>query len=155
MTADRLITAKVDLASTAAAVLAFTQAAAAALGVLAVWRTPEGLIGIPDIEQLGVGLLTALVAIALAVGCAYVLTGRTSGMIVVASVGSLVISAYWAFLRPPIEGFPSFPVAYAVLPVLILGVLALSHARAARPPRTAESSGEPTNAPPARDMLVE
>ena len=119
------------------------------------WRTPEGLFGIPDIEQVGVGLLTALVAISLAVGCAHVLTGRTwrgdrRGFGWVPGY-----FAYWIFLRPPVVGFPIFAVAYAMLPVLILGLLSRARAMAARPPRTVEPSAEPAKASPARDMLVE
>ena len=122
------------------------------------WRTPAGLFGIPDIEQVGVGLLTALVAISLAVGCAHEVTRRTGGDLV-GSVGSLTIRRTgfssihqsWAF-RP-------FAVGYAMLPVLILGLLSRARAMAARPPHTvepgAEPSAEPANAPFARDMLVE
>lgn len=129
--------AKVDVPSTIAAVLAFAQAAAAVIGVLALARSAQGIFDIPAIEQVGVGILTILVAAALGVGCVRVLTGGSPRVIAGASTGSLVISAYWILLRPQAEGFPAIAVAYAVVPVLILGVLALSRAQAAIAGRTA------------------
>lgn len=120
----------VDLPSTVAAVLAFAQAAAAADGVLSIWRTPSGVLDIPTAERAVVGILTALVAVALAIGCARVLTGRSSRFVVAASVVSLVISAYWILLRPPVDTFPAFGVLYAVLPLLILALIGVSALRA-------------------------
>ncbi|MBA3339834.1 MAG: hypothetical protein H0T54_08865 [Geodermatophilaceae bacterium] len=144
--------AKVDLPSTIAAVLAFTQAAAAALGVLAVGRTPAGVLDIPAVEQVGVGILTSLLAIALAIGCALVLVGRASRVIVLAAIGSLVISAYWIFLRPPPDGFPTIAVGYAVLPVLILGLLAVSTQSAARAARRPTPAGAAEDAEPSAQL---
>lgn len=124
--------AKVDLPSTVAAVLGFAQAVAAADGVLAVWRTPSGLLDVPDAERLGVGILTTAVAVALAIGCARVLTGGSPRVLVAAAVVSLLISAYWILLRPPVDSFPDLAVSYAVLPVLSLGLIGFSALRTSR-----------------------
>lgn len=124
-----LTTARVGVASSAAAMAGVTQAAAAAMGVLTVWTTADGLLDVPQAEQIGVGIVTLLVALGLGLGSARTLTGRSSRLLVLAKVGSLVISAYWGLLRPPAEEFPVIPVAYAVLPVLGLGLLAVSAVR--------------------------
>jgi len=137
--------AKVDVASTAAAMLGVTQAAAAAMGVLAVWTTAEGLIDIPLLEQVGVGIVTVLVALALGLGCALTLTGQSPRILALGFVGSLMISAYWLLLRPPAEEFPVIPVVYAVLPVLGMALLAVSAARSrshTAPPDAAENADE-------------
>jgi len=126
MVLAKVLPTRADLPATLAAVLAFTQSAAAALGVLAVVRTPDGLLNVPDAELALVSVVTFVVAVILAAGCVHTLSGRSVRLSVVGSVGSLVISAYWILLRPPDEGFPGIAVAYAALPVLILALVGLS-----------------------------
>ena len=146
---------KVTLASTVAAMLGVTQAAAAAMGTLTVWTTADGLIDIPEPELAGVGIVTVLVAVALGVGSARTLTGKSSRLLAVANLCSLVISAYWGVVRPAADGFPVIPISYAAVSVLGLGLLAVSgvlsrhhHARS----RAADDVGTspPGTAPPVR-----
>lgn len=119
---------KLDLASTVAAMLGVTQAAAVAMGALTVWATSGGLIDIPALEQVGVGVGTILVALALGLGCARTLTGQSPRMLAWSFAASLVISAYWGVVRAPAQAFPVIPVVYAVFPMLGLALLAYSFA---------------------------
>lgn len=120
---------QVDLLATVAAMSAFIQAAAAAIGVLAVGRTASEVLGISSVEEFGVGMLTLAVAVALTVGCARVLTGRSSREVVGAAAASLLISGYWILRRPAAVGFPEIAFAYAALPLLILVLLRISRTR--------------------------
>ncbi len=132
MVLAKVMAAKADLPSTVAAAMALTQAAAAAVGVLAVARTPEGLLDVPGVELFLVCLSTLAVAVVLALGCLHILVGRSPRLAILGSVASLVISAYWILRRPPADTFPDLAVAYAVLPVLTLGSLAVYRVLAAR-----------------------
>ncbi len=158
MVLAKVMMAKADLSSTIAAVLAGTQSAAAAVGVLAVTRTPDGLLNVPSAELVLVCIVTVAVALALAVGCVRILTGRSPRLTIVGSVASLVISAYWVFLRAPAERFPDIAVAYAVLPVLTIWLLVVSRglaarrARKARPAAAVGADSRPPDEPPPSEL---
>lgn len=118
------------------------------IGAVAVSAIAEGLGQIPYAERVLIRILTIGVGVALIAGGFLLYTLRGWLILAGGAAGSLLLSVYWALVRPPLAEFPVIPLLYALPALLILGMLVL--AKLTGPPRRGPDAGPGSPAAPSQ-----
>lgn len=130
----------------AVSVAGLVQGLAVLIGAVAVSALADGLGQIPYTERVLIRIATIGVGMALIVGGFLLYTLRGWFVLAGGAAGSLLLSVYWALVRPPLAEFPVIPLLYALPALLILGMLLL--AKLTGPPATDPGAGPGSPAAP-------